>query len=221
MNETAKKILGFIKRLPETWDGQPLRQQALDNFDEKFACNCSCKDEYDTIGGAFYWRDSKEGHDYWSKINELLFNGTIQLLPVGEEKKDEFVWTDELVAEFTSWSLTKSPTMQGRYADIEQFKASKQRKPLFTTEDGKQIFKGDVYWFVVINNNFDITSTIACGSERQIDQCKDFSTEAAAREYVRLNKPMYSLNDVKKTWVEITGVFNLEVFIKELEKLKA
>ena len=33
MNETAQKILGFIKRLPEIWEGHPLRKQALDNFD--------------------------------------------------------------------------------------------------------------------------------------------------------------------------------------------
>ncbi len=40
--------------------------------------------------------------------------------------KKEFIWTDELVAEFTTWSLTQAPTMQGRYSDIEQFKKSKE-----------------------------------------------------------------------------------------------
>lgn len=45
--------------------------------------------------------------------------------------KDNF-WTDELVAEFTTWSLTQAPTMQGRYADIEQFKEmkSKEEQPI-------------------------------------------------------------------------------------------
>lgn len=42
--------------------------------------------------------------------------------------KEGFTWTDELVVEFTSWSLTKSPTFQGRYADVEYFKKMKASK---------------------------------------------------------------------------------------------
>jgi len=39
---------------------------------------------------------------------------------------NEFKWDDEKVIEFTTWSLNNSPAFQGRYADIEQFKKSKQ-----------------------------------------------------------------------------------------------
>lgn len=38
---------------------------------------------------------------------------------------DNFVWTDELILEFVRWTTTASPTFQGRYADLEQFKKSK------------------------------------------------------------------------------------------------
>lgn len=41
---------------------------------------------------------------------------------------DNFQWTDELVIEFARFTNTDAPTFQGRYADIEQFKASKQPK---------------------------------------------------------------------------------------------
>lgn len=39
--------------------------------------------------------------------------------------ENNFKWTDELVAEFTTWSLNEAPTYQGRYSDIEQFKKMK------------------------------------------------------------------------------------------------
>ena len=172
--------------------------------------------EKEFLIASFRWDKTKEGYDYWSKIYKLIKNGTIKLLP--EEKKEEFVWTDELALEFSvSPYSTISPLRNG----LEQFKASKQRNPLFTTEDGKQIFKGDVYWYVELDNNFDITSTVACSSERQIDECKDFSTEPAAREYVRLNKPMYSLNDIGDAWEKLCHeAFTYDQLITELEKLK-
>lgn len=44
----------------------------------------------------------------------------------------QFIWTDDLVARFVTWSLTESPTFQGRYADIEQFKKMHSK---FSVED--------------------------------------------------------------------------------------
>ena len=55
---------------------------------EQFKTNCDTLNEYPTfkwwinqtselssgIGGAFVWRDSKQGHKYWSEINEKYEN---------------------------------------------------------------------------------------------------------------------------------------------------
>lgn len=219
MNETAKKILGFISRLPETWDGQPLRQQALDNFDEKF-CEASPSDvnEKSFIGYAFNWNKTLEKRPYWQEIYTLIKEGTIQLLQKVEEKKEEFVWTDELALEFSvSPYATISPLRDG----LEQFKASKQRKPLFVTEDGKQIFDGDEYWYVWVESDYEIIKHKAKSCTIKEDGIKDFSTEAAAKQYVRQNKPMYSLNDIEIASNKIGSnpdeIFSLKI---ELEKLK-
>lgn len=224
MNETAKKILGYIKRLPETWDGQPLRQQALDNFDENF-----CKLEYniineiDFINYSFNWFTTKEKDYYWSRIYYFIKDGTIQLLP--EENKDDISdtskWSDETKKEFYEFCMNKKGT--GYYLDgaIEEFVASKQRNPLFTTEDGKEVFEGDEYWYVWVESEYEIKKHVAVKSTIKEDEYKDFSTEAAAREYVRLNKPMYSLNDFEKAWIAIGK--NIDTFWQiaaELEKLK-
>ena len=40
----------------------------------------------------------------------------------------EFKWTDELALEFVNYSLKESPTMQGRYSDLEDFKKSKTKE---------------------------------------------------------------------------------------------
>ena len=54
--------------------------------------------------------------------------GTPVIKPTKEPEK-EFVWTDALVLEFAKFTYVDSPTMQGRYADLQQFKASKTNKP--------------------------------------------------------------------------------------------
>jgi len=42
--------------------------------------------------------------------------------------KDNFQWTDELILEFVRFTMADSPTFQGRYQDLEDFKASHQPK---------------------------------------------------------------------------------------------
>lgn len=83
-------------------------------------------------------------------------------------------------------------------SNIEKVKA---KEKLFTTEDGVDIFKGDIYWFVT--NMFDVlyedsaTEYISIGNIR-------FSTREKAREYVLMNKPCLSVNDIDyffNSWV--------------------
>lgn len=88
---------------------------------------------------------------------------------------------------------------------------SSKPEPLFRTEDGKDIFEGDAYWWVCTLKNKD-ENVICCDSEWQQGEgkasdrsCTDknyalFSTQEAANEYVLMNKPCLSVNEV----VEIT-----------------
>lgn len=70
--------------------------------------------------------------------------------------------------------------------------------PLFKTEDGVDVYEDDsVYW--VINNEYTYQLTI-CKNHITVlknnDVYKIFSTEEKAREYVLMNKPYLSINDV-------------------------
>lgn len=94
---------------------------------------------------------------------------------------------------------------------IRELAISPPRKPLFTTEDGKEIFSGDKYW-TVFNEDWvkDCHNLIAFeiygphdavlaekypGIPPNGQNC--FSTKEAAEEYVLMNKPMLSLSDIK------------------------
>lgn len=92
-----------------------------------------------------------------------------------------------------TWAISKT---------IENIKHAK--KPLFTTEDGVEISKGDSVWSVNINDWCYRGGFSADDSWNQ-KQAKFngylyFSTEEKAQEYILMNKPMLSLNDLLDVW---------------------
>lgn len=65
-------------------------------------------------------------------------------------------------------------------------------KPLFTTKDGVDIFKGDKTCWI---NNWTVTNLVdwkRTGNTSEIH----FSTKAKAEEYILMNKPCISINDI-------------------------
>jgi hypothetical protein len=70
----------------------------------------------------------------------------------------------------------------------------KIKKPLFTTEDGVDIFEGDTY-YKVVNESFQLL-IMERASKGESLRSKVFSTKEKAEEYILLNKPVLSLKDV-------------------------
>lgn len=76
----------------------------------------------------------------------------------------------------------------GKWAEIV-------KEPLFTTEDGVDIYEGDEYWVIFIYyepKRLIGVSTIKYTKEGK----KRFSTKEKAQEYLDLNKPQYSKQDI-------------------------
>lgn len=94
--------------------------------------------------------------------------------------------------------LTDIPT----WAEIE-------RKPLFTTEDGVEIFKGDKFWVVykteLVSENGG--EYVASEDDKLNSAYKYFSIKEKAQEYIDLNKPRYSKQDI------IDAVMNAKMHI--------
>lgn len=87
---------------------------------------------------------------------------------------------------------------------------TENKKFLLTTEDGKDIYEGDEYYHLVIDvclleemdELWKFHKAVA-GNPKQYDlpeykkYAKTFSTRESAAEYVRLNKRVFSVDDIK------------------------
>lgn len=103
-------------------------------------------------------------------------------------------------------------------------------KPLFTTEDGLDIFKHDNVWWVAVNEEHDTPSGDKTWSFNKFlwkgipttsKNYKCFSTQEAVEEYILMNKPCLSINDclkIKKSWY--ANSLSLEQNLKDLVKSK-
>lgn len=70
------------------------------------------------------------------------------------------------------------------------------KQKLFTTEDGVEIFEDDTYYALEDNYKdiwLKVVKYIGCSEPNGI---KQFSTKKAAEEYILMNKPCLSINDV-------------------------
>lgn len=94
------------------------------------------------------------------------------------------------------------------------------KKPLFTTEDNVEVFEGDHYYF--IENTFTILGKFAHSEDikNNVLKAHPFSTKEAAGEYILMNKPCLSLNDlVKDQGYYSSNIIRLKQLVKsKLEK---
>jgi hypothetical protein len=94
---------------------------------------------------------------------------------------------------------------------------------IFTTEDGVDIFEGDNYYSVfkadlLYNGMFKAEPTVG-GRFSNPDTCKVFSTKQAAEEYILMNKPCLSIEDIKSVSAITDNPFKLMGVLED--KLKS
>jgi len=78
-------------------------------------------------------------------------------------------------------------------------------RPLFTTEDGVDIYKNnhpDIFYVNLksFSMGIDYSNTL-CNPD--LMNYKYFSTKEKAEEYIKYNKPMYSINDIKNSCKQV------------------
>lgn len=96
----------------------------------------------------------------------------------------------------------------------------KVKQPLFQSFDGKMMYENDKCW-ILSTGNWCISETVACGNPftGQNGHFKYFSTEAAAKEFVLLNKPILSVNDVHLWFCKDTNPIGISEFYKGITEL--
>lgn len=98
-------------------------------------------------------------------------------------------------------------------ADLDQIEKVKQ--PLFTTEDGVDIYKGNTYYY--INTGFiGETQEVKNAICPIMKGAYTFSTKQAAEEYIIMNKPCLSYSDLER----LIGAKGTLLRIEELVKQK-
>lgn len=100
----------------------------------------------------------------------------------------------------------------------------KIKKPLFTTEDSVDIFEGDIFWN--INYQFQLSDLQVTNNKYELiflnkeNRCKQFSTKEKAEEYILMNKPCLSLNDIEFAILKTNNAEEKRNKLKELVKSK-
>lgn len=103
---------------------------------------------------------------------------------------------DEVVLEFE-----KSNVFEGLFND-KKFNFRHYKKALFTTEDGVEVFKGDKVYYVETGEedsfNFQVCeyTVKVTGRFTSDETLHTFSTKEAAEEYIKMNKPEFSRNQI-------------------------
>lgn len=117
------------------------------------------------------------------------------------------------------------PNVQGfvSYRKLKHIEHIKE--PLFTTEDGKDIYLGDKYYVPQVRGEHKEWTGKALEFETEnVDYGNDvkrFSTKEAAEEYILMNKPCLSINELEALNVNCAGSISLNRHeLKQLVKSK-
>lgn len=86
---------------------------------------------------------------------------------------------------------------------------------LFRSEDGVDIFEGDKTCWI---NNWTVTN-FADWKRNNNKKELHFSTKEAAEEYILMNKPQYSLNDIIEVFDTKRSRY-LDTLLEELKRIK-
>ena len=97
------------------------------------------------------------------------------------------------------------------------------KTPLFTTEDGVDIYEGDyVCWIGSIKYGDNKTNDYRTADKDMITDGSIlyFSTKEKAEEYIIMNKPVLSINDIKKHLKDYKEYSYVTKFLKDLAQKK-
>jgi hypothetical protein len=109
--------------------------------------------------------------------------------------------SDKLLDDFIEFSESRGYGYQVRFA-VNDFKASKSKQVIFTTNKKIPIYHGDRYYYA--DDDFNMRTEIAY-NHNTIPNREIFYTPDEAQEYILMNKPCLSVNEavygIDEAWV--------------------
>lgn len=146
---------------------------------------------------------------------ERYIGDKVYVVLKGFQNKDEWhLLSDDSIAITNYWTRPQS-----NYRDFYDLEAAKQwikkNNPLFITEDGKEIYDGDIYFCPNTDDDWLIYNYKAMQNVNNI--YKAFSTEEAANQYIIDNKPEYSLKEITD-WFGTNRIQEFKNYIEKIRK---
>lgn len=99
-------------------------------------------------------------------------------------------WTDGISVQYYNPTARCHYISESTILNYPEFWEEVVENPLFTTKDGVGIYEGDKYWASVGFEIYYSEAREGCNFKNT------FSTKKAAEEYVLMNKPCLSINEV-------------------------
>lgn len=186
----------------------------------------------------YIWYETSKGSGKWSRLGHVttpydtediinnpnfgihsikrLSDGVI--FTVGD-RIDGSTYTNRTILSFNLHENTISIGQSKGITSLECAKHSK-KQPLFKTEDGVDIFEGDIYY--IVNTSYTVYHMRAQRKHIQsYPGAKLFSTAEAANEYRLLHKPCLSIKDIQPTvgLCNNTTYVDLNLLTKKLKEL--
>lgn len=134
-----------------------------------------------------------------------------EIFTIGDETNSGIIesfkqFENRIIVNFDCTNLPNLPM----YLDASGKLLTKVKKPLFTTEDGVDIFESDKFWFVnnIKNGLYLLNEAVAKQNHynsKSTEGIFDFSTKEKAEEYILMNKKSLSINDILKVWSKLSG----------------
>lgn len=181
--ELKYEILSFKSRN----SGDIATRNSFGNFDSSNVENVSEKD---------FLNDSR------TLINSIKRNSDEAVFTLGDSFKDGII---TIIGNYNQKGQDCWICHNGKTVNENLETAPKSfRIPLFKTEDGVDIFEGEIYFAL---HPSILQKVVRSTAHNTINGCsysngtfKLFSSEDKAREYIELNKPCLSINDIFEMW---------------------
>lgn len=177
-------------------------------------------DTSDVYGDEYYEKTKKSGLP-WVETNSALKHNWPIYSVLRLSDNTEFKIGDETQhGKITGFYIMSPDVMRAIFdgytstaaANIKWIKH--KRTPLFKTQDGVDVFEGNEYW--TVGDDFIINSWN--GKHNFKNSVKTFATEAAAKEYVKEEKPIFSLKESTALFERSKEWERIEHYIKLAEQ---
>jgi hypothetical protein len=166
------------------------------------------------------------GHTYFSRYVQDVTRDKLVLMTTNDNVNlslEDSYWYIDIDYEISKKMICSTQDLNkgiARFSTKEKCdEYINSKKVLFTTEDGVDVYEGDIYWLITGDLSY-------CGQKASpIDKGRKFghvySTKEKAQEYIELNKPKYSYNQIYDFIKKQESTNNMWYTIfKNLEELK-